>query len=64
MKAKITFLTCLLISQIYGQINFNYNSNSLEMSDYRFLYWDDYDNEEDQPKKDKETFSDSLEDGE
>jgi len=34
------------------------------MSDYRFLYWDDYDNEEDQPKKDKETFSDSLEDGE
>ena len=28
MKAKITFLTCLLVSQIYGQINFNYNFNT------------------------------------
>ena len=34
------------------------------MSEFRFLYWDDYDDEEDHSKKDKETFSDSLEDGE
>ena len=45
-------------------LNFNYNSNCLEMSDYRFLYWDDYDDEEEQPKRDKGTFSDSLEDDE
>jgi len=35
------------------------------MSDFRFLYWDDYDDSENEaPKKPKDTFSDSLEDDE
>lgn len=34
------------------------------MNEFKFLYWGDYDDEEDYPKKDKGTFSDSLEDDE
>ena len=34
------------------------------MSEFRFLYWDDYDDEEDQTKSTDDKFSDSLEDDE
>jgi len=34
------------------------------MSEFRFLYWDDYDDEEDQIKPTDDKFSDSLEDDE
>jgi hypothetical protein len=37
-------------------------SNILEMSDYIFLYWGDYDNKDEVVKPTEETFSDSLED--